>query len=231
MADISVWADEIMMQVSGASVAVVKQVIRATVREFCHVSGAWMRQLPAVDVVAGQARYTLPDPADGRVLTVQAVTYTGAVNGVSQGTQFLVPIQSPSVVTVDSVAADSPIYYYGDFEAAGVITLVPPPARSVPDALVAYVSLGPKTNSGDEVADVLANSFFETILDGALGRLMEIPDRPFTNLALAQYRLRRFRSGMSTARDTARRQWTTATSGFVFAPWGTPSRSSRRVGR
>jgi hypothetical protein len=51
----------------------------------------------------------------------------------------------------------------------------------------------------------LWSTWFETILDGTLGRLYAQPAKPYTSPQLAQYHMNAFNAGVKRARDTAQR--------------------------
>lgn len=229
MVDVSIWADEIMPSVPGATVAVVKQALRAAFREFCVQSGAWMRELPAISIVEGQETYTVNPQDDAQVLYIQMIVFKPPPPG--SFSRVLTPYQQPDKYRHTASTTSSPFGYFGDPEFPGNFSLRPIPDKDIPDSLFVFATLGPSSRTTDEFPDFVGTHYFDVILDGAMGRLTAQSDRPYTNIANAQYHLRRFRAGMSQARDVTRRQFTTAESDFVYPPWASVPQSIRRVNR
>lgn len=76
----------------------------------------------------------------------------------------------------------------------------------------------------------LQNRFFSAILDGALGRLYSTPDKPYSQLTLGNYYLKRFRAHLTRVRRNIRGGNTFATvTPWVFWGQGISRRRGRRV--
>lgn len=71
----------------------------------------------------------------------------------------------------------------------------------------AFVALRPARFDAVRVGNIpeLFTTWYETMLDGTLGRLYAMPSKPWSNPQLAQYHGTRFRQGMNRARDIAER--------------------------
>lgn len=219
--DLSEWADELGSNMPGLTEGAARQALRAAFREFCTVSGAWVRELEPISIIADQTEYDLNAAIDdAEVLYVLGVYYRPQQNDPnSTAARFLSPVQSPQHAGRVSQPSAQPWGYTGNSEEPSKITLVPGVNQNIDDSLLPYVALGPKYPFVDKFPMICKTHFFEILLDGATGRLMGQQDKPYTNIMTAQYHLRRFRIGMASARDAARKQFTSAESSFAFPYW------------
>ena len=210
------WADEMMIRLPGASPAGCQQAFRGAFVEFCTKSGAWVRECAPMDAVADQVKYVVNPGADAEVLYIVAVSWT------KEGTDrtFLHALQAPYRGRRLTQASDQPFGFLGSYEKLGEFELVPHAKETVADALTPWVCIRPPVGSFfEEVPEFVAGAFYEEVLDGAIGRMMVQQGKPYSNQAGAMYHLKRFRIGISTARDVARRQFTSAEASFVFPFW------------
>jgi hypothetical protein len=216
----ALWADELGVMMPGLTQQASKQALAATVREFCTVSGAWIRRLDDVPIVSGQSHYSLNPQSDATVLYVMSVGYVEDPQG-TQGeiVKFLNPLQAPHFYKRSATPSDQPWGFAGDPEIPGRIRLLPTVNTAESRALAPFVALGPVRPFDDQVPEHFSQVHFDVILDGAASKLMGQQDKPYTNIITAQYYARRFRNGMAAARDMARKQFTTAESDFVFPFW------------
>jgi hypothetical protein len=168
-------------------------VLKATFREFCNVSGAWVRKLDPIDAVKDKEIYCLDPQPDASILYILSI------------------VANP----------DTPwhVRYYGDPEIPGRFKLLSPATQDITDGLIPYVALTLPEQWSDRVPYTFKRYHFDTILDGAAGRLFAQPGKPYTSMPMAKYHLRRFRSGMAAARDMARRQFTASDTDFAFPKW------------
>ena len=216
--DISTIYDELVVRMPGASLPIVKQETHAMLREFFVQSGAWLVETEPVSIKANVDTYYLdPQPA-GDVLYIHAIAYpTGDRYKFLKSTQlqtFRSRVAAPSAI---------PIAYHAYVDVPGKFTLTPMVTEDYYKILIPYVVM--------TIKDKVCNTDTATVpywmlrywkdhwIDGVLGRLMSVPDKPYTNLIQAQYHLRRFRNGISQARDMARRQFSTAETDFKFPGW------------
>jgi len=109
-----------------------------------------------------------------------------------------------------------PTEFYG--QEAGLVRLIPTPAATVASIMEAQVILVPAFTT-NVVPNDAKSVWFDEILDGVLGRLYTQPNKTYTNLVQGQYHLRRFRDGISRARDTARRRYTQTENSWTFPAW------------
>jgi hypothetical protein len=219
MVSSDIWADELTVALPGATKQAIQQAFRATFREFCNQSGAWARELPLVDIVAGQDTYSLASQVSDATILYILGAYLRMVNGEDVHHRALAALQTPFHRDRSTSTSGLPRGFYGNTEAPATIVLTPTPKESMAGGLLVYVALGPKYPYEDEVPDFLRSHAYDVLLDGTLGRMMGQQDKPYTNTIGAQYYLRRFRTGIAQQRDMARRQYTSTESSFLFPPW------------
>jgi len=219
MVSSDIWADELTVALPGATKPAIQQAFRATFREFCTQSGAWVRELPLIDIVAGQDTYPLDSKVSDASILYILVAYLRTVSGEDDHYRALKALQTPFHRTRQKGTSGYPRAFYSVTEAPATLVLTPVPAENIEDGLQVYVALGPKFPYEDEVPEFLRSHAYDVLLDGTLGRMMGQQDKPYTNTIGAQYYLRRFRGGIAQQRDMARRQYTSAESSFIFPPW------------
>lgn len=218
MVSIDVWADELAVMMPGLVKNAAHQALGATLREFCAVSGAWTRMLDPVPLVSGQSWYSLNPQLDATVLYIRAVGYATEDNtgGI---TKFLQPLQAPHHETREAQPSNTPYGFIGDAEIPGRFKLVPVLADAQNATVVPFVVLGPLIPFDLQAPAHFQQVHFDVILDGAASKLMSQQDKSYTNVIMARYHGQRFRAGMATARDMARKQFTSADTDFRFPSW------------
>ena len=205
--------DEILVQVPGAGLSVVKQVVNATLREFFVQSGAWLKQEPPLNIKAGKTDYYLDPQADGDVLYIDAIAVP-----LGEGFKFLKAQTEMGAKMTVTTPTSSPTAWHGYVDQPGKFTLSPAVNQDITRGLYPFVCLTLPDNRTTVPAWML-RYWKDYWLDGAIGKLMSMPDKPYTNLVTSQYYMRRFRNGMAQARQMARRQFTSADTPFQFPRW------------
>jgi len=66
------------------------------------------------------------------------------------------------------------------------------------------------------VPKMVSDYYFESILDGTVGRMMSHVKRPYSDPKTGTYHMRRFRNGMRTAKDETLRRWSNAERSAVY---------------
>tara|TARA_R110000851_G_scaffold265570_7_gene418093 strand:- start:3949 stop:4575 length:627 start_codon:yes stop_codon:yes gene_type:complete len=207
-----------MVRLPGAGVPILQQETIAMLREFFVQSGAWLVEAAPVSIKALQDTYYLDPQPDGDVLYIHRIAFpTGdrfKFLTVSQQQSFRGKVNAPSAI---------PISYHGYINAPGKFTLTPPVTTDMPKALIPYVVMTIKERCGEgqttSVPSWMLRYWKDHWIDGLLGRLMSIPDKPYSNLMQAQYHMRRYRNGISQARDMGRRQFNNSETDFKFPGW------------
>jgi hypothetical protein len=100
----------------------------------------------------------------------------------------------------------------------GEVTLMTPPSQD--DTYTATVVLtvnDPVARDGyPEFPQWILNRYRMTLLDGLMGRMMSQPAKPFTNLQLGTYHMRRFRSAVAFASTESLRKHVANTQAWRF---------------
>ncbi len=212
------WQDELLPRVPGADPTVVERELQGTLREFYRTSGSWVEELPAMNVKDGKAEYDFNPVSDNKqVLYTLRVIY----NGRDLGLYDKRPAQT--------LTSTSPIGAL--LTAPGRVQLIPTPSEDITDGLSITATLTFIKRACHQPPDYVVTQWYDVVLDGATGRLMQHIKRPYSNPKMATFYLKRFRNGMREARDATRRAWGFAESSFSFpATWTrtTPFRSGMR---
>jgi hypothetical protein len=195
------WQQVLLSELPGATWEYVDQVLCEALNEFYTSTGSWVEDL-YYDLRAGRQIYNL-NPVVGRDVEV---LYVNAV--FAEGVPRL--LGEPEIM--------SHLEHGAWVRPAGVLHLNAAPRENVTRGLRVTVVLRPKL-CAREVSDDAVLLFFDTIKNGALGRLKAQPSRPWTDLAGAAVCQRRFRKGMAEARDIARRGTSRIESQWRFPPW------------
>lgn len=197
MADISTWLKDLLPRTPGASRAVVTREFFNTCREFYEQSLAWQQALAAVNLVNGTSAYTPTDPdANSEVLKVLGVV----VDNIPIGAAAHRPVLS------DGGSNRPRCWYITGYKTAN---LFPTPNEDLAGGLVFYVALKP-TVVATVVPDIALVRHYDALLDGCLGRLYAHPAKPYSNIAGAEYHLKRFRNAIALYKGEARQGYAQA---------------------
>lgn len=189
------WLTELRTRLPGISEGQLALELKSTMREFFTKSGYWMEELSPIRIVQDKNLYKLSYP-QAHVMGVHSVWIEDAPK---------------RLLTVQPKVSGSGIY----MAEHDVLQIFPTPVRSITDGLKVIVRLNPLSEM-TRVPYEVSTHFFDEVMDGVLGRLYSQPGKPFTNLIQSQYHLKRFRDGISMARDMGRRRFSTATQGWSF---------------
>lgn len=206
MGDLKVWSDTLRSRLSGADDFTIRLELNNTIREFCLQSGALLRKIGPIAYQMNVSDYNLNPHPDGFVHWIHHVETASGY-----------PI---ALVQHESLARRGSTYAY--CFSPGQVRLSPTPTEdsAVEDGFVVWGGLVPELGDNTQVPDEFNTTWFDHILDGALGRMHSMHKKPWTNLTTATYHMKRFRNGISQARDITRRRFSNAPSAFTFPPWG-----------
>lgn len=183
---------------------VVQRHLLRSVREFCEETRAW-RVSGTLSTVAGTATISLSSLLP---TTTELVDIISMKN--SQGGAPLVPRTfkwlDENITNWRSDSNDTANYYV--LESNNTIRLTPTPASTVSGAYYTRIAVKP-TISATTLDDVLVNKFRETIISGALGLLLMIPRKPWTDAKMAAYHTAKFESAMAAAKTEAAEEFQT----------------------
>lgn len=193
--DADLFLNEVMPDVPGCSKEVAVNAIRNAAIEFCKKSFVWMETLDPVNVVANVDVYDLDGMPNGSVIErVNKLYYLGAELTASNVDEVNAKRQS---------AVGGAVKYYAQSSPTQVI-LYGIPDVSTTGALVMDVALTPSRSSVG-IDSAITDRYLDGIVSGAKSRLMLIPKKPWTDLALASYHKGEFGSAVDTAMIDAAR--------------------------
>lgn len=184
------WLRDLLARTPGVVRQVAKRETLLAIREFYEQSYAWRVVIGPKTVVANKARYTLsPYDAYANVVAVLSAEF----NEVGM---TALP-RRPAGREPDGTA---PWAYFT--ESPDILRLWPTPTVEYAEALTIYVALTPKITV-THVPRIAATRHYDAILDGALGRIMSQPAKPYSNQVLGQYHLNRFRAAIGKYKAAA----------------------------
>jgi hypothetical protein len=179
MANISAWLDGVSIRVPGASKIEIDSAVRTITREFCSKTLLYVKQLTAINIVAGTASYTLTAPTDCSIITVERVEVNGLF--VSPTSMDLLDRSPDSWRQVES---SQPIEYMVDAEK--VLMFKEIPDTSYAGGLIVWVAVKPSPTTST-LPDFLFDDWYETILNGAVAYLLRMPNKSWTSIEGSEY--------------------------------------------
>lgn len=190
---------EVAPLVPGCADILMTNAIRNAAIEFCEQSLFWQEVQDAVDVTSTDLPYDLEAPAGARVCQI----ISGAVDGK--------PI-SPIALTIletrvdwATLTAEIPTHFYQ--QNPNQYSLFPLPTGTV--SVVLRTAYSP-TREAVEIEEHLYQTQLETIAAGALARLMELPQQPWSNPELGKFFRAKFMQGINDASIKANRSFGSA---------------------
>lgn len=201
-ASISIWLKDILPRTPGVVRSVAKRELLNTAREFYRQSTVWREVIEASSITRTSDRFTVnPSDATSEVFQIYYVTFNN------------IPLEGKSEKPVGERPNGTPITWYSyDYD---TFELWPLPSESQPN-IQARVFLIPK-ETATTLPDTAYSKYYEGILDGVLGRLYGHPAKPYSNPAIAEYHLRRFRNFIGEAAAEAKQ------GGFAGQNWKFPA--------
>lgn len=194
--------DLLLPDLPGCPVTAADSALRQSAIAFCEQSLAWQTEHQPVFVTAGIAEHAFSQPAGS---VVHAITHA-----VLDGEE-IEPFAGEKNIVIRSWRRQTgkPRYILGG---PSSLTLVPAPDTN--GVLAMTVALKPSAASTG-IDDALFNEYRETIIHGAMARLMLSPKKPYTDIQLAAYHQQQFiiktaAAGVRVARSYARAPLQTA---------------------
>jgi len=212
-----VWGQSIRARLPGADEGAWLLEFENAVEEFCRDSLALSYAIP-MELQAGVEKYPLnpivyqTDPLDSEFSGVHALFVHYAE--FASPPRRVRPRAAVSALAKTAVGPPAAIWV----AEPAVVQVVPVPSSSVDlDAFTVATSLIP-TRPIRDVPKMLADYYFEPLLDGTLGRMMSHPKRPYSDPKLGVYHMKRYRNGKRVAKDEALRRWGNAETSLVYNP-------------
>lgn len=175
------WLSDVSISVPGAPRAIVEDAIMDTIRDFCESTLLWVRQLDAIDIVAGTVEYPLVAPAgvQANVVLVDRAEFSGS---------FMAPESMDLLDRLPDAwraqTGSSSDAFIVDAEKTLRLRYIP--TESITAALVVWAALKP-SYTADNIPDFIYNDWFDCILNGAISNLFRKPRQIWTNIQEAEY--------------------------------------------
>lgn len=205
------WYDEIAVHAAGAATAGMEQAVKGAVAEFMRESAAFTMELPGLTLRAGKSTYYIPTPDEGPIICLLMLLYKNTA---------LMPVTEAQWISSPPMGSGTaPTRFHADVADNNKVVVAPTPESTLTDKLVPYVAIGYSSTCSSDLPNVFCRQWYDAILSGALKRLYMQPNKPYTNVALATYHTKVFRTGIAVARDRARKQFTRQETPFRFPSW------------
>jgi len=177
----SSWLQDVSVAVPGAPKDIVTDSIKDSIRDFCQSTLLWVKQLDAINIVAGTATYTLTAPAAAQasVVNIDRAEFEGSPMGP----------ESMDVLDRSTEAwrqQTGPASYSYMVDAEKVLRLRYIPTENKTGALVIWAALKPLLTA-TILPDFLYDEWYECILNTAIAALFGMPRQVFTNIQEAEY--------------------------------------------
>lgn len=188
--NLKTWLRDASPMLPGVHRSVFKRQLILACREFFEQSFAWQADMGPIPVLAGQNTYQLsPFTAYADIVGVLSVQ----ANGVPLSPLYKRPAPLPNINSPGPPTSSLPAGYF--MLRPDIIGLYPTPQTPLTTAVTLQlrVALKPKPTV-EQVPMIAQTHFYDAILTGVLYRLMSQPAKPYTNLELAVYNEKRFRS-------------------------------------
>lgn len=181
---------EILAEVPQVDQILLLRETRRAVREFCRRTEVLRATTsPRLDVVAGQAEYTLPAVDNREIVRVVRHSVYWNADPLTHRSEDQLVRDGVELTDQDSQAK----HFYQRLP--HVINLWPVPLESAVAALLATYTVQPSLTAV-EVDDFVIGNWYETIAKGAVGNLLKLKNKPWTNLVLSAEREREFEDGV-----------------------------------
>jgi hypothetical protein len=177
----------VLPHVPGCTDPFAEQAVRDAADEFCQFSRAVREALEPITLAVGVSDYEISSETAGCVVyDVTDVMIDGSP---------IEPIQPEIINRLALPLSKGAMFYTIPFP--GTIRLVGKPTEH--QTTLTMTGIIRPMESSTSVPDVLLNDWRDTIVSGALTRLMAVPEQPFTNTALVSYHRSFFNSGILRA--------------------------------
>ena len=173
---------------------VTENAIKRTVIEFCAASWIWKHMPDAIDVVAGESTYDLEPAAGTDIATVVSAELDG------------IPLENRALTWLNKevprwrTEASRP-KYFTQVDTEQVI-LAALPDSNITGGLTTTLALQP-SQSATSFPKWIFNQYLYVLAEGALAKLMMMPNKPWTDIQNGADRRTKFEAGIANARASA----------------------------
>lgn len=186
---------EILPMVPGCPDTLIENNIRAAVIELCEKASTYQAELDPLTTVANIYEYDLEAPAGTTVQKILWVTHAG--KDIEPLTSALLEQRLPKWREGNGV----PEYYVQ--QSPSLVWLAPIPTVTSVSSTIVRAVLKP-THTSTACDDSVMNDYRDTIINGALFRLLRIPNKDWSDLQGASVYGQLFSQGVENAERKAR---------------------------
>ena len=177
--------------------SLIERNIRSAVIEFCEKTGIYQAELDPLTTVGNIYEYDLEAPNGTVVHKIMSAVFDGKdIEPISTG---LIEQRKPP--WRDLANAGVPEYYIK--QGQSLVWLVPVPSTTMVSSTVIRAQLKPTSSPSGCDSDIMAE-YRDTIINGALFRLLRTPGQTWTDLTGAQIYGALFAEGVNSAERKAR---------------------------
>lgn len=185
---------ELLLRLPDAPAELAERMLLRSFRELCRRANVWREEL-TIDLASSTDNLYPLQPSAGEVVDI--------IYGELKDVGPLQPATAPQLFREDPqwrTRGGTPKYYMRLGQES--IQFFP---RSTTGTVYLTVSLAPTLNDS-QIDDNVATEWDEVIMDGALSKLLSMPNQPWTDGAAAAYHFQRFESTIDSAQSRARDQ-------------------------
>ena len=188
---------EILPMVAGCPDTLIERNIRSAVIEFCEKTGIYQVELDPITTVGNIYEYDLEPPAGTSVHKIMSAVFNGKdLEPISSG---LIEQRKPK--WREQSNAGTPEYYIK--QGKSFVWLVPVPSSTEVSSTAIRAQLKPTTTSTACDSEIM-EEYRDTIINGALFRLLRTPGQAWTDITGAQIYGSLFSEGVNSAERKAR---------------------------
>ena len=197
---LDLFVPDVATEALGVPDILARNEVRHAVIDLCRRSHVWNEVQAPQPYTAGQAAYVLAPPTGADVISVLGIT--------ADGERPLAPTTLPVLTAMmpDWQTKQGRVLYFTQGQ-PGDIRLVRVPETA--GTFEPHVVYAPSADAM-EIPDALYRHHYETIINGALGRILMMNSKPWSNPASAQYNMTRYFAGVNRARVDANKHNTSA---------------------
>lgn len=182
--------------VVGCPDSLIESSIRSAAIEFCEKSGAYQTQLDPITTIPKIYEYDLDTPRGTAIHKVMWVTHLG--KDLEPISTTLLEQREPKWRSEDNYSV--PKYFVKQNSSS--VWLVPVPNIRESQSTIVRVQLKP-THTSTACDDSVMSEYRDTIVNGAIFRLLRIPNKDWSDLAGAQVYAALFGDGIDQAKRRA----------------------------
>jgi hypothetical protein len=175
------WLKDVSEGVPGCDKITVEKEVMNTIRDFCATTLLWVKELTAINIIAGTSTYTLAAPAGVQASVVSIER--AECNDRYMDPESMDLLDRGSEMWRDQTGSESPSYMV---DSEKVLKLRYIPTENLIGGLIIWASLKP-TVAALTIPDFVYDDWYDAIKFGSWGRIFKIPKKAWTNIREGEY--------------------------------------------